>query len=566
MPRRKTSMPQLYADVPGQTPNEILQGALARQHRIQASIRGDYAGTSTNLLHYPSTYQQRAMRVWDGYNTDSFFKRMIDRASEFAANGFTWELSTDNDGDSWLEKLKKWAGISQKTDRDEDFWKEWSEQLNQGVPGIVPGLEEVTRWAARHLMLTGMFVPHWELGKMKFGKREFIVPTKLTCYPGPSVTLIRPNASFSVERAFYKLPAGQKVIPVMEGAPVEAVPTTTGGSPDMQELPGMSLTGPPGRTEGFVLKYNWSPGDLATLRQGRTQTTGASVYPSVPFFALIPQFLIRQKLFASDLSVLDGLINYMLVYKIGDKDHPPVPPTIDPKTGGVVTEGTIAHVKRLIQAGQVGPAIELFLPYYVNVEIVKMDPATLVNEVKYVQSTLEIFQAFGIFFARTASGSRERMEKINISNFEEMMGTLRSYIGAFMKILATHIVALNKEHLKQIPRWSPNPLNSKNEKFIDQLMGLAKIGHVSKQTLLRYHGLDDKVELSRIAGELATDVDDVMNENVPISFVQQSMQDDTGGKKPAGPAKPGKPGGPTKTTGVSPGKQPGRPKKPSQRV
>lgn len=556
----------LFNDIPAMSPHEVLRSATERMDRISASVRGDYAGTSSNLLSYPSTYQQRVLKVWEAYNTDSFFKRMIDRTAEFAANGFRWELKTENRGKSWIEQLKEWVGIAAKTDREEDFWAEWSSQINTGVPGVIPGLDEVTRWAARHLMLSGMFVPHWKLGTMKFGKREFIVPTQLTCYPGSAMTLLRQNASFTDERAYFKLPQGKSPVPLQEGMSIEAHPSSVAGA-DMQELPRMSDSNRENATEGFVLKYNWSPGDLVTLRRGQNTSTGAAIYPAVPFFGLIPQFLIRQKLFAADISVLDGIINYIIQYKIGDKDHPPEPPEYDPRTGAVVREGTIAMVRRLIREGRVGPAVELFLPYYVNTEIISMKPETLINEVKYVQSTLEIYAAFGIFFARSASGSRERMERINISNFEEFMNTLRGYIGAFLQILARHIVQLNSGQLSQTPRWSPNPLNTKNDKFIDQLMGLAKIGHVSKQSLLRYHGLDPDVEFGRIATELATDVDDMMNENVPTSYVQQTVQPDSGGKNPQQPnapkggpsARPGK----TKTTAIPPTKQPGRPRKPA---
>jgi hypothetical protein len=257
--------------------------------------------------------------------------------------------------------------------------------------------------------------------------------------------------------------------------------------------------------------------------------------------------VIRQKLFASDLAVLDGLINYVIQYKIGDKDHPPVAPTYDPKTGNLIQEGTIAMVRRMVQQGRTGPAIELFLPYYVTMEILTQKPETLLSEVKYVQSSLEIFNAFGIFFARSTAGSRERMERINISNFEEMMGAIRARLRAFWEMMAAHIVALNGDKLKSVPSWSPFPLNTKNDKFLDQLMGLKKIGSLSTRTLLRYQGLDDAVELGRIASEQGAELNDMLNENVPTSFVQQTV------------GKPGQPGTPKKTA-ISPTRQPGRPR------
>jgi hypothetical protein len=133
-----------------------------------------------------------------------------------------------------------------------------------------------------------------------------------------------------------------------------------------------------------------------------------------------------------------------------------------------------------------------------------------------------------------------------------------------------HIVDINEGKLKTIPQWSPNPFNTKSEQFIKELLELAKTGKISTKTLLRYIGLDSNVEIRRIVQELATDQDDVQAENVPVSFVQQTVQPDSGGSKPvttepSNNGGPGSPGGPTKnrvrkTNAIPPTKQPGRPR------
>lgn len=949
----------LIADIP--QPSELELRAEARKHQeLMASTRGDYAGTPKNLLTLPHTNQQRVLRVWEAYNSDPLFGRLVNRSVEFAANGAAWEVpGAVRDGKkTWWERVKEWGtGRQAALEHEEDFWAAWTSNINVNVPNVIPGEDEVSRWAVRHFMLSGMFVPHWKLGMMKFGKQEFLVPKSITCHPGSAVTLRRPGADFFTEEVLLRKPA-EAGGSMREGTPAEASPTVSGVTPPgMGILPPMSDESGDGATEGLVLKYNWTPGDLVTLRGGTYNMTGRAIYPYPPFASLLPQFLMRQKLFASDLAILDGLINYIMCvrpdqrvttrrghvpiasvqvgdevlthrgrwrsvtqvmvrphhgqltgltvdgaanqtawitsehpiyarkrkkypywsterqawrwripreavpepaswhqaddveagdlafvpvvpvgaeepilrihesggvivngthiapegrrkghphykstpiprevlvdpdlaevlglylaeghvsgpvagfsfhidekllqaktqialqrvfglkacyqsrldsrsvqlfysnqmlartlseelgkgaankrvplwlahapvpivaawirglflgdghcaanggwslktistalayqtrdalgtlgisasigvykigasapgrdaytvtvavrsyasmkalmdgetphpstdegewrtvrtprqqsytgpvynleveedhsyvvegiavhncWKIGDKDHPPEAAERN-ASGAIVKEGTISLVKSMIRAaGREGPAIEMFVPYYVDLVMKMPDTSTLLSEAKYIQSTIEILQAFGLLFARSGSGSRgERMERINITNFEEFLNGLRHHVAAFWQMMAHHIVALNPGKLSTVPVWVPMPLNTKNDTFITQLINLAKLGKVSLKTLLRYHGLDDSVELRRIAGELGTDVDDITDAHVPTSYVQNAVQPDAGGSYPGKGDGDTPPAGTrrermVKQTRVTPGQQQGRPKK-----
>jgi hypothetical protein len=372
------------------------------------------------------------------------------------------------------------------------------------------------------MLLSGMFVPHWQLGTMTFGKQTYVVPQALTCYPASSITLRRENSLFMNENVLYFKPIVQSTT-MQEGQFIEA-PTfmpRVGLPANMVPIPPMSKSSRAGETEGWAVKYAWSPGDIVSIRRGMVQTMGGGVYPLPPFFPLLPQFAIRQKLFHADLAVLDGLINYMLLWKIGDKDHPPKAPTKDPK--GNIEPGTIATVRKLVQEGRIGPAMELFVPYYVDLVIKQPDAAVLLSDTKYGASATEILSSFGIIMPRTQAGSRERFDKFNISGFEEFLGGIRQHVRAFLHLLAMHIRDLNGGKLVSTPQWSPNPLNTKSESFMQELVKLKSMGSVSLRTLLRYHGLDDDVELRRIASELSLDVDDLTNENVPLTFVQQTI-------------------------------------------
>lgn len=587
MPRKKQAMNEvaaLYADVNWrQDAAMAAQGAETRE-RLLASTRSDMGGAPVNQYRIAQNYQQRVQDVWAAYATDPLFGRLVNRFIEFSANGSSWEVPTDSDGSSWIDVLSKWmTSPSSLAEREEEVWNLWSTQINKGVPNVLPGINEIVRWAVKHMLLGGMFVPHWKLGELRVGKQSYIVPTQMTCYPSSTITLSRSAGLFVEEEMYYYRP--NVTGSIQEGQFTEAPNFFNfGATPpkNMLSLPKMVPNSKAGDTEAFALKYNWSPGDLTAFKRGTVNVMGTGVYPTPPFFSLLPQFAIRQKLFASDAAILDGLINYIMMYKIGDKDHPPQAAKVT-STGAVSQAGTIETVRTLIQSGRIGPAMEMFVPYYVNLEILMPDTTALLSDAKYGSSATEILQAFGIFFSRTASGSRERMEKVTLSGFEEFIGAIRFQVKAFLDLLAWHIVELNKGKLKTIPNWSPNPINTKSEQFLKELLELKKFGMISAKTLLRFAGIDDGVEIRRIVEELASDTDDVFQENVPVSYVQQAIQPDTGGEDPEEKAvpPPGPPASPKikpkpntttdsplrprpntrKTIVVTPGKQRGRPPK-----
>lgn len=552
MPRKtaEDEIMALYGGASIQSQADLMAQRTETLERLHASVRPDLGGNPLNLTLLPQTYQQRVLRMWDAYGGDPLFKRLIDRTVDFCANGSQWEVPADSKGKSWLTQLEKTKSTrNERLEREEDFWNEWSQQINLGVPNVLPGLDQVVAWMTRHLLLSGMFIPHWQLGQMTFGKQTYLVPTAITCYPASSITLRRENSLFMNESVVFFKPIFAPST-MQEGQFIES-PTfmpRVGLPANMVVIPPMSARATAGDTEGFAVKYQWSPGDIVGIRRGPVQTMGQGVYPLPPFYSLLPQFTIRQKLFHADIAILDAMINFIMLWKIGDKDHPPKAASKDPR--GNEVPGTIATVRRLIQDGRIGPAMEMFVPYYVDLTIKQPDSAFMISETKYGASATEIMAAFGIIYPRTAAGSRERFDKFNVAGFEEFLGGIRQQVRSFLNLMTLHIRQINGDKLLTTPQWSPNPLNTKSENFMQALVKLKSMGSVSLRTLLRNHGLDDDVELRRIAQEISLDVDDLTNENVPLTFVQQTIDPIEGGgvngrPEPRGgrniPTAPGKP-------------------------
>lgn len=518
------------------------RGGDAVQRTLNASVRADMAGTPITLLQTPYTYQQKVLRIWEAYTCDPLFRALIDRVVDFVANGAEWDVSGDPGDDSWIDVIKNWAKRrGPRMEREENVWNDWSRRINSGVANTLPGLNNVTKWIVKHLLLSGMFVGHWRWGEFTSGKMKLNMPLELCCYPASSITLARANQLFTEEEAYLTVLTMDQL---QEGFRVEAPQySQTGATANQITLPIITPFMTPGAgSEAFVLKYNYSPGDLSSVRMGQRAYTGYGVYPSPKFYSLLPQFAIRQKLFAADLAVLDGIVNYIMLWKIGSKEIPPWPPQKNAK-GEVTKDGMIAEVRKLLQDSGLGQAIEYFVPFYVDLDV-KMPDATIVqNEQKYWASTLEILQAFGIFFSRSVGGRNERMEKINLANFEELLASLQWHVRGIYQMLAERIIAANPGKFHDMPIWTPYPVNTKSEEFKTGIRDLAKMGKVSNDTLQRVHGLNPETESRRVASDMASDKDDLFDANVPTTFSQQVVQPEFGqpAPMPAQPAVPGQP-------------------------
>src|ERR1041384_3186629 len=197
----------LFADM---TPDQ-----LAANVRMPVSVQGsrmDFTTAPDALMVAPTTYQHRVIRIWEAYNLDPFFRELVNRFCDYAANGSRWEVSMPMEKGSWLKRLANWGkgeGES-KAEREDAVWNKWYEAINQDVPGVLPGGNAITAWAVKHMILSGMFVPQWEYGDFSYREnptgplKKYWMPMRLTCHPASLITLVRENNDFVQETAYLK--------------------------------------------------------------------------------------------------------------------------------------------------------------------------------------------------------------------------------------------------------------------------------------------------------------------------------------------------------------------------
>lgn len=483
--------------------------------QIKGAARADLSSRTIDLK-IPTDYYAKVKKAWTIYNIDSLIGMLVDRTVEFAINGMEWQVEDP---------------------KEAEIWKSWARKINRTVPNCMPGLDMVGTWIVKHLQVSGIAHMHWVWDSMELGdkKQKYDFPTMMVAENPLSVTISR-TSEMDSEKILLKKAQNDKE-QKKEGSQPAASPTMKKGDSGVVEVPAMGFGK---KEEMFSIKWNYSHGDLTTIQSASTENTGQAMYPEPPVIKLTPQAAKRQMLEAADMAILDGVQNYLLVWSIGNKEHPAIPDKKD-ASGAVLKKGTVTMVKEILQGDGNFRVAEVFIPDYVKLDIKVPPMDVLLNIEKYAQPIIEIMNAFGIFVS--VGGSNDRYLEINVANFEERVDNIRKrYVKRFLETLASYIVERNG--FKSVPKLSFAPINTKSDNFISNLLEMLKLGKLSSQTMHEFNGIDHETETHRIKSEIESGLKDTMDQNTPVSF-KQTVTDKTGKSD---------------TTKMTPTKQTGRPK------
>lgn len=468
---------------------------LSHNIRVTASPRAEYPARRLDVK-IPIDYPLKLKKSWFVYNIDPLIGYLVNRTTEFAVNGMEWQVKDKN---------------------ERNVWNQWARTINKSAPNILPGLDEVMIWISKHIQVSGISHMHWVWDRMPVMDKKFMVPYMMVIENPLSVSLQR-TAEFASEKIFLKGQIDTKE-KIKEGIQPEVSTSTTTTEPGVREI---SALGSGKNEEMFSIKYNYSPGDLTTYLSATSYTTGQAIYPEPPLLPLVPAAVKRQALDAADIAILDGIQNYILIYKVGDKDHQPIPDKYDAE-GNLLKKGDITRVKELLAGDKNVRVSELFLPYYIDIDIKTPPIESLLSVDKYIQPTLEIMNFMGIILMPAGRGN-ERFLEINIANFEERVDFIRKrYIKRFFEAIATDIAERNS--MDNIPKLAFNPVNTKNTNFINNILNLTKLGKLSSRTTHEFIGVDHETEVGRIADEIDEGTKEMMDRNTPVSYKQTTVND-----------------------------------------
>lgn len=515
----------------------------------------------------PTNYHERVRIMRNFYDRDPLFAALIDRTVQYATTPTRIRaMSRKELNKTRGEKVGESEGSVPKTVEEQKFWDEWSEGLNMDVDNQLPGIDALKAMTIKNLLLEGMSSEVAEIGvwKVTGEGRTYIAPTKITTIPGAVIALIREiDKKEFIPRELVFVNTGQRVdtnsIPVskdkLEGTGwVEMKAFREFKAEDFKPSSQAS-----NRQFGFALKYNHSPSDPSTLGQlsAPTGNTGDTfkthgLYPNPPFSALQGALTVRQQGLASDLAILDAVINQILLVKVGDKDHDVEPDKLDDE-GNVVVQGTLAKVGSIMTPEESRLMMHIILPYYMEIEKIVTDTSTLMNAEKFLHATMTVYAAFGI--SMPPPNVRADFTDTNRTNFEEMLDYLIEYHWTrFLKMLIKRIVQWNGSKLSAEPTVYNLPTNTKKDAFFANLDKLRNRGEISHTTLLQFLDLHPAYETQLLMDELASGRKDILDASVPIQFMQATEEEGEGGTTKTGTGGTKSPGAGTqgkKKTGTS---------------
>lgn len=544
--------------------SRILWGSLpADEEQSQAFIksnRSDYGRVVD--VRIPHGYHEQCKKSWEMFETDPLFRYLIRRCVDFAANGFEWEIPVKKRINYWQWLKKKVFQAPTKQDQEQIFWNNFSARINRGVPNILPGIDEINKWFVKNMSLNAMAIPEWEWGRMNIEGVDYEVPKRMIVHNPLSIVLDRPKQAFGDEEMYLKLPAGSgKISETDKNTPIGFGTQITRDPRIWHKINLMGAQSRP-KLEGFAIKYDWSPADNTALVYGRNVYVGQGLYPTPPYVGLYEVLIMRRALSAADIAILDGVINFILDWEIGDNTkiqtaqgkeilpNQPRPAKYN-SAGEKIEKSTIEMAKEIITSDTRGNVMQLFHPYYIKLSIKMPDTAVLLDATKYVQSTVEVYQAFGILLS--PADKRLDFTGVNIQNFEEMLENIRqNHIRRFWEALASEIVERNKDKLSTVPNMVFKPLNTKTEAFRESLLSLMKLGKISTKSLHQGYNLDNSAEINRIAQEIASGEKELTDRQVPVSYVQTAQKQKPSSKEEEGVEE---------ETGITPLQQQGRPSK-----
>ncbi len=532
----------------------IKYGVMDPKDELEKSSRSDYGRVID--IRIPHGFHAQVKKSWEMYETDRLFRYLIERCIDFGANGFEWELPLPDLGPKtnfWKKFKKLFKGDKPlPSEKEKKVWDMWSARINESAANVIPGLDEVNQWIFKHFLLGAMAPLEWQWEKIEIDGKEYELPMKITVHNPLSIVLDRKNVKFTEEETFLVISSSQrKILETNKSINLATLYSADGNLPDRIKLNQMGIS-TKNKQEAFVLKYRWSPGDNTALVYGRNVQTGQGLYPTPPFVGLYEVLLLRKQLHASDIAILDGIINFIIDWEIGDttviKDRHGAEHLINqPRPERILKDGTreessIALAKKIITSDTRGPVMQIFHPYYFKLSIKMPEVTSLINAEKYDPTLFELYQAFGILVS--GRGRAGRFAEADTQNFEAMLENLRQkHVKRFWESLCTLIVKRNKDKLKIIPNFIWDPLPTKNSEYQERLFNIAKTGKISTDTLLSSLGLDKRSETAKIAREVYGGEKDLFDLNVPISFVQTNVNPSKGRKVTAVSAQEGRPKG-----------------------
>lgn len=463
----------------------------------------------------PNSYEEKLKYLRGYYEKDPLFGYLVDAVASHAVSQPDWEYVPTGLNDEFIEAQD---GMSKSADIEE-LWRNWDKKLNFGIGNFLPSSSNVDKWIVKDLLLGGMCTLEWKWENMPLfedgRKRNYMFPTVMINHPIESVKLRMDGDDWLNyrEEILIKIPTQEVTGAEGSQVPTASKRTTDAAKADYRTLVPMLKNGKIGKTGSFCLKINWSPGSVVILDGASSVTLEGGLYPAPPFENLIPWLLQREALCSSDVTLLDGLINYMLVWVIGDRDlKTPLRPEKKDSAGAIIQKSDFTVLREMLEEYGAKKVMEVFLPWFIRPEFHTPPTDTIMSREKYTEATAELLYRFGIM-----SLASDKLAPMDAPGLETIIMQFRDPIESFWNMLSTVVGEHNKI---QAPQRRYGLLPFSRDKILEAVLKQHGSGEVSTETVNRLIGLDPILERARVIKEVARKDREVYNKAVPVQFSQ----------------------------------------------
>jgi hypothetical protein len=403
--------------------------------------------------------------------------------------------------------------LSDKYVKEESFWNEWAETVNETAKNVPMGLSSIFRQVFQSMIITGMAEPDVNWENVRIDGKMYTVPTKITLLPILATKLLTGKV-FGDEEIWLSIDEESETATRESTSEDQKYSIRYAGDSDSTDYkkrkPGII------KPNAEAIKFNWTPNNM-------------TMYPVPILKRAFVSIALRHKFLEADMSLLDGIIERIIQIKVGDKDTELF---ADDENG----EGDLTMASKMFQENLITQMV--VTPYYYDIKVIQPDTALLLKADKYIQTSANIMNAFGIILDPSNTTNVTNEEKINTVMFKEYVRELQEHVASYMTKLCREIVRRNPK-LKGNPKFTFDKPDFEDTGFKSQLVSLYNYGLLDAYSILEKFGFNPDNIIERLKKQQRVEKEDEIF-TVRATFKQeaqrvggdtvQSDKKDTGGR------------------------------------
>lgn len=413
-----------------------------------------------------------------------------------------WEGQVGNAIDILTEfAIAKMRVVGVKNTKAKKVIDWWVKNLNKNAANIGTGIHPFNKQAAIEFFRSGNPLIYKNWSKIKTEVGNYDLPTETLLINPMNIDIPDASVEFGSKVFIYEPPSS---------------------------VAGLLTTKPKDLSEEEKIIVESIPKDFKkNFKDGRAIFTSEQIYhimrKGVNYRAWGTPYLTRvfnavankRKIQALDSATAEGMINRVLIFKIGDPDHP-----------ATFEASRLAAFARLIQ--NPSPSLTIVWSFDVQVEDTSPDPGVLDFEHKYNQVNKEILESMGIPVS-ILEGDVRGDPYVAIATLMERLEDFRSELEGYYHSIVDEILERNNFKPEDYSiRWGRSRLRNTKE-FRELTLTMYDRGLISKTTALEEGDYDIEEEAAKRDEEAGSGRDDLfMPPQMPFSGTKQPGPDNSG--------------------------------------